>query len=795
MPEFGPIQSNFTTGEISPRLYGRVDLPRYQHAVALMKNFRVISHGGATRRPGTRYVATVKTPSAGKVRLIPFSFSDSQEYILELGDLYARFYTLNGQLINAGSPVELVTPWAIADVFGLRFTQKADTMYIFHKNYACRKLQRTSATSFSLTQVDFTDGPYYPIGFSSQLPTTTGITITPSATTGSITLTASAAIFVAGHVGSQWRIKDSAAWGWVKVSAFTSSTVVTAVVQAASTNGAAGALDGVAATTSWREGQINTVSGFARAAVFHQQRLWVGGMAFTPASLIGSFSGDFENMSDSKSDGTVLDTSAVNYIVSSDKLNVIRWLKPSRNLIVGTAGAEHEVVGGSSSTPAITPTNVLIRGQSVYGSPTNDLELRAANALLFAEKNSRKIREFTYDLNTDSYSAPDITILAEHLFPPSTNLADAAFQSSFDQQLWFVRSDGVLLGAAYDRTENVVGWFQFVTGNMATDGVESVAVINHPDGDRQQVWVAVRRTINGVVQRFVEYLDDKNNPYHTLTSPPAQIYNELNTDAAATADGTQATTLTLSAKSGGAITATAGAAVFTAGMVGGYIRVNEVPNTPAGQAPPSFNGIAQIVAFVDATHVTLDNTVTYQGQAFGFLSYVSGTWAIGQSTYGGLTYLNGMTVDIVGDGAVQPTVVVSGGQVTLQSPAAMVEIGLHYDSEMDTLRPEIKTQKGTSQGLKKKWAVVVVRLLNTLGVTIGMLRDPNDPIQFLDTIPFRSMSLTASPTNAPPPLFSGDIVKTQLGIDRAGEIIIKQLQPLPCTVTMMSGNLEVADEL
>jgi len=128
-------------------------------------------------------------------------------------------------------------------------------------------------------------------------------------------------------------------------------------------------------------------------------------------------------------------------------------------------------------------------------------------------------------------------------------------------------------------------------------------------------------------------------------------------------------------------------------------------------------------------------------------------------------------------------------------PAVMVEVGLHYESEADTVRPEIKTQKGSSQGLRRKWSVIVVRLLNTLGISIGMVRDPADPVQFIDDIPFRSMSPVSSPAGQPPPLFSGDIVKTQLGADRQGGIVFKQRQPLPCTVTMISGTLEVADEL
>lgn len=846
MPEAQPIQSNFTGGEISPRLFGRVDLDKYQHSLSLVKNFRVIPHGGLQRRPGTRFVATVKNSADGPVHLIPFSFSDSQEYVIEVGNFYFRFYTLNGQLVSQvasptviqgaapivpfpdsgstvgvsrntafvhvprdnarlysqplpPSPVELATPYAIADVFGISYAQKADTMYLFHKNYPVQKLVRTSASTFSLTQIDFNDGPYYQLGSSTQLPGVTGITITPSGTTGSITLTASAGIFDPAHVGSQWRIKDATAWGWVKVTGFTDANHVTATVMPASNNGAAGVLDGTAATLAWREGMISGVSGYPRTGLFHQSRLWLGGIPNTPASMVGSQTGDFENMSDSKSDGTVLDTSAVNYTVSSDKLNVIQWMRPSRNMIIGTSGAEHEAVGGSSSTPAITPTNILVRGQTTYGSGANELVLRVTNAILFVERNKRKVRELAYNFNTDSYEAPDISILAEHLFPPSTAITDNAIQPSFDQTVWMTRSDGVLLGCAYERTENVVGWFQFITGqgpinNLPHDYVESVTAINHPDGDRHQVWVAVARNINGQIVRFIEFIDDKFNPYHTLQSPQVPLYQYLNTDAAATADGTQAVTLTLSAASGGAITATASAAIFQPGHVGGLIKVSDgLPGPGLAFANPS--GIAKIVAFVNSTTVTLDNASTYQGQAFGSLTYLPLTWGIAQATYGGLSYLNGMTVDMVGDGAYMGTAVVSGGSVTLQTPAVMVEIGLHYDSEADTVRPEIKTQRGSSQGLRRRWTVLVIRLLNTLGLTIGMLRDPADPIQFLDQIEFRQMGPSSSPAGQPPPLFSGDVLKTQLGADRNGQIILKQTQPLPCTITMISGTLEVADEL
>jgi len=544
---------------------------------------------------------------------------------------------------------------------------------------------------------------------------------------------------------------------------------------------------------------VGALNGYPRTGVFHQSRLWLGGIPGTPTSFIGSQIGDFENMADSKSDGTLLDTSAVNYALSSDKLSVIQWMRPSRNLMIGTVGAEHEAVGGSSTTPAITPTNILVRGQTTYGSSVAELVMRVTNAILFTERNRRKIRELTYDSGSDSFHAPDITILAEHLFPPGAVLIDNEVQPSFDQTLWAVRSDGIMLGCAYERTENVVGWFQFITGdgpfnNLPHDVVESVAVIRHPDGDRHQAWVSVARKIAGVTTRFVEFLDDKGNPYHTLQSPPVPLYESLNTDCAVTADGTQSVSLALSAKSGSAIVATTLVPLFRPDMIGGYIKVSDgLPSLGTSVANPS--GIAKIVDYISPTQVKLDNTVTYQGQAFGALSYAALTWGIAQRVYGGISHLNGMTVDLVGDGAVLGTTVVAGGQITLPTPAMMVEAGLHYDSVAVTVRPEIKTQKGSSQGLRRKWAVLVIRLLNTLGLSVGVIRDLGDPVQFFDQIEFRQMSSTSSPAGQPPPLFSGDVVRTGLGVDRNGQVILQQNQPLPCTITMITGTLELADEL
>jgi len=220
MPKSSFSQTNFTAGELSPKLKGRFDVARYANGAKTLENFLIHQAGGGMFRPASRYVAEAQTSADGAVRLYPFQFSTTQSYILEFGDKYIRFYANNGQVVS-GTAVETVTVYPIADVFELQFAQDADTLYISHNSYPTYKLQRTSATTFTMTAVGFSRGPFLDVNI-------TATTMTPSAATGAgITLTASVASFTADNIGSFYRIKD----GVVLITAYTSTTVVTGTVQ------------------------------------------------------------------------------------------------------------------------------------------------------------------------------------------------------------------------------------------------------------------------------------------------------------------------------------------------------------------------------------------------------------------------------------------------------------------------------------------------------------------------------------------------------------------------------------
>jgi uncharacterized membrane protein YgcG len=189
MPRSRHLQTNFTAGEFSPRLFGRVDLERYPNGARELMNVVIHPQGGAQRRTGSYFCGAVKTESS-RVRLVSFIPTRAAGYVLEFGDLYVRFWRNRGAVMAGTAALELVTPYPLAVLRELRFTQSVDVMYIFHESYETRKLSRTATDTFNLTTAVFRDGPYTsentgnPTVATGSGTTTSGGTVTPPTTGG-----------------------------------------------------------------------------------------------------------------------------------------------------------------------------------------------------------------------------------------------------------------------------------------------------------------------------------------------------------------------------------------------------------------------------------------------------------------------------------------------------------------------------------------------------------------------------------------------------------------------------------
>lgn len=642
MAKSSPIQYSFNAGEISPLAHGRVDIDKYKNGCEILENAIPQVLGPARKRPGTRFVREVKD-SAKQVRLIPFEFSTTQAYVLEFGDTYIRFYTNGGVVLSGGVPYEITTYYSEADLAQISYAQSADVIYLAHPDHPVYKLSRLGATNWTITEVLFDSPAFLAENF-------TTVTITPSAVTGSITLTISDASWTAADVGSaykfsttpaadynQWtqgvshaaaarvqyqgRVYETAAggtagsrpplhtegtvsdgtvlWtylhsgsGWATITGIDTASVAFATVNST--------LPGTAATKRWSESAWSAKRGYPRAVTFYDDRLWFAGTAYRPQTLWASVVGDYQNF-----EYGTLDDDAVQYTINTQDLNTITWMSPGKVLAVGTTNGEFTVSGNQISEP-VTPTSIRITPQTPYGCAGQVRPLRIASSTLFVQREGRTLREYTYNFDTDSYVAPNLNRLADHI--TEAGLIDMAYQQSPDQIVWLPDSDGRLLGFTYERAEDVVGWHRHNIGGA----VESVVTLPHWDGDQDVLWMVVRRTIDGSQVRYIEHMEK----YHTGND--------------------------------------------------------------------SF--------FVDCG-------LTYDGAPADMIS--------------GLDHLEGQTVAILADGSVHPERVVTAGSITLQRDASVVQIGLPYTMTLRTLRLEAGAQDGTAQGKTMRIHNIVMRLHQT----------------------------------------------------------------------------------
>jgi hypothetical protein len=476
MARVTPILTAFNGGEISPRLYGRVDIAKYASSCRRMENFIPLIEGGVTRRPGTRFIAQAKGDA--DARLIPFIFSTEQAYIIEAGPNYFRFYR-NGGVVETspGVPYEIASPYGVGDLDGLRWVQSADVLYLAHPSHAPRKLSRTAHTAWTLTTIAFQDGPY--------LTKNAGaITLTSSVATGSGTLTASAPLFAAGDVGRHVKLDNSASWGIID--SFSSSTVVNWTVYTAA--------GPTTAQLGWRLGAFGSGQGFPAAVAFHQDRLWWGRTLARPQTLWGSVVSDYER----HRPGPNADD-ALNLTLNSNTVNAITWLDSGRNLTVGTTGGEWPIRSGSDS--GLTATNARTdQDTNVGGADVPAVRIDAVT--LFVQRSGRRLRELIYDFNSDNMKAAELSTLAPHLV--RAGIVRIAYQQNPWRALWCVLSDGGLVCLTYMRDEQVTAWHRHTLGGSAVR-VRSVAVI--PGAGDDEVWFLVERTIASVTRRYIERLE------------------------------------------------------------------------------------------------------------------------------------------------------------------------------------------------------------------------------------------------------------------------------------------------
>ncbi len=188
------LKPSFAAGELSPAMYGRTDIAKYDVGAAKLENFIVLRYGGVQNRAGTKYLAT--TAGNKKAVLLPFRYNVEQNFIIEFTAGKIRFYTQGELVTKDGAPYEITNDYTEEELDSLKYTQSADVMFLVQPNHPPATLTRYANDNWTFERMDITGGPFA----DSELTAESTNTITSSATTGEVTLTASADIFTADMV-------------------------------------------------------------------------------------------------------------------------------------------------------------------------------------------------------------------------------------------------------------------------------------------------------------------------------------------------------------------------------------------------------------------------------------------------------------------------------------------------------------------------------------------------------------------------------------------------------------------
>ncbi len=292
--------------------------------------------------------------------------------------------------------------------------------------------------------------------------------------------------------------KDQINRGIVKVTAHSSTTVVTVIVidSVLSNNSS-----DVAVTTSmWAEGAWGLFRGYPRTVTFFEDRLWWASSANNPDTLWASRSSKYEEM-DFTDLG--LDDDAVIFPINDNEVSQIQWMVARQVMAVGAANKEYRF-GASDIAKPVTPSDRKVTPQTAFGS--DDIQpVILNNAIFFFQRQGRKLRAMKFDAITENFQADDATLLANTILESAPTCM--AVQRIPDSLIWVVRTDGVLLSFTYEPDEEVSGWARHITQNSIgvetpVSFFESVAVIHGSVED--EVWVSVKRIIDSVTVRYVE---------------------------------------------------------------------------------------------------------------------------------------------------------------------------------------------------------------------------------------------------------------------------------------------------
>lgn len=530
MAHVAPVYPNFARGEVSPLMFGRIDIEQYPSCLDKCRNMFIRPYGCASRVSGTEFITNAK--NNGKARLLKFVFSANDSYIIECGAGYFRFYRNGGAVLKTNAVAWVtatsyvkgdfvkengVTYYCIQNHTSGTFEDDLDAGYWIEQNIyevpndyyedqldsiqyvqlddiiklVClphnndnttarpKELIRGASDNWVFRDVTFRETPYLD-------QNTTSITMTPSAVTGaSITITASSAYFKPSMVGANMWIgttvlnsaTNKKVQGYVKITGYTSSVSVTARVMSK--------LSDTEATSIWGEGAFSDYRGYPAVIALYDGRLYYARTPYQPRNVYGSKPYSYETFTpavDNEDDAGINIQLATN---ANGDGSDIKWMIGASYLLCGTYGGEFVIRGTGDG--AITATDISARQRTNWGGePVQPIV--AGTFVHFLQRNGNKLRQFQYDFYYDSYKAVDVSIFSEHLL--ASPIKQMALQKNPDSIIYLMREDGKVVMLTLEQDQSVQAWS--ILEDMSAS-VESIQTIPSNDGNYDEVYFLMLR--------------------------------------------------------------------------------------------------------------------------------------------------------------------------------------------------------------------------------------------------------------------------------------------------------------
>ena len=804
---FHKLTLSFNAGELSPLLSSRLDIAKYESGCQLLENFIILPYGGVIRRPGTQYLGRAKYADK-KVRLIGFNFSTTTNFVLELGNYYIRFWT-NG--IQVAKPTDGVSAWVTAHAypFGeyvmqgglmyvcetahtsgvfaddlaagkwlqsdalqtwspwpdtelrfLQYTQINDLMYLVHPDYPAHKITRVADDNWTLAELAYVWPPLLDENVDN-------ITITPSATSGDISLTASYSIFTAADVGTTWQIGHNQA-GYTE-------TYTEVALGATSANSAAIRTRGAWSFTTYGtwQGEIRIHRTIYRTGTSSYIRTW---RSNSPGQL---------NISSSGSE----DEDCSLYI----------------------AFFTHGVAGSSTPTARLEFSNARVYGLVKITSVAS--ETLAYGTVTWGLAQTAATTYWSKAAFSSYQGYPRTVCLHEQrLIYGGTRRRPGSFWGSqiddFDNFQRGALADHGFMFTIASNESNPINWMVSQSKLLlGTAGAEWTAGAKNEDQamGAGNVSVAMQSSFGGA------YLQPRQiNEVVLFCQRQRKKIREM--VYSFEKDGYVAPDLNILANhiSGSGFAETAFCqqpdavlwAVTRDGRLIGmtYERDQNVVGWHRHSTQGTFESVATIYGGDEADEVWFSVQRTVGGSPVRYIERfdpefrttfdkenkprywyldcgLRSTGGTKVDTISGISHLEGLSVGVLGDGANQPQRIVSGGSVTIQDPALTILVGLPYQSIVQPMNLNLPMQD-TVQGRHIRIHEAVVRIQKSLTAKFS-----SDNGETWDEIFFRDR---ADRMDASPPIFTGDKkVSTGANFSTGQAISIMQDRPFPCCILAM----------